>query len=115
MNRPIRNLAIGCLVLFLALLINVTYLQYWQSDSLTSLGKHPDNRRVLDADFARSRGSIVVRSPRAGSPTTSTSTSGSTRRVASTPRSPASSRVTGASPASRPRRTPCCPATTPGR
>jgi len=60
-NRPIRNLAIGCMVLFLALLINVTYLQYWQADNLTSLSKHPDNRRVLDADFSRPRGSIVVR------------------------------------------------------
>jgi penicillin-binding protein A len=60
-NRPIRNLAIGCLVLFLALLVNVTYLQYWQSDNLTSLSAHPDNRRVLDADFSRPRGSIVVK------------------------------------------------------
>jgi peptidoglycan glycosyltransferase len=61
MNRPIRNLALGCLVLFLALLINVTYLQYWQSDNLTSLAKHPDNRRVLDEAFSRPRGAIVVR------------------------------------------------------
>jgi peptidoglycan glycosyltransferase len=60
-NRPIRNLAIGCLVLFLALLINVTYLQYWQADGLTSLSKHPDNRRVLDAAFSRPRGAIVVK------------------------------------------------------
>ncbi|RNM12628.1 peptidoglycan D,D-transpeptidase FtsI family protein [Nocardioides pocheonensis] len=60
MNRPIRNLAIGCMVLFLALLINVTYLQYWQSDALTSLSKHPDNRRVLDEAFSRPRGAIVV-------------------------------------------------------
>ena len=61
MNRPIRNLAIGCLVLFLALLINVTYLQYWQADSLTSLSKHPDNRRVLDAAYSRPRGAILVK------------------------------------------------------
>jgi penicillin-binding protein A len=61
MNRPIRNLAIGCMVLFLALLINVTYLQYWQSDSLTSLSKHPDNRRVLDAAYSRPRGAILVK------------------------------------------------------
>ncbi|HEX2892943.1 MAG TPA: penicillin-binding protein 2 [Marmoricola sp.] len=61
MNRPIRNLAIGCLVLFLALLINATYLQYWQADSLSSLSKHPDNRRVLDAAFSRPRGAIVVK------------------------------------------------------
>jgi peptidoglycan glycosyltransferase len=61
MNRPIRNLALGCLVLFLALLINVTYLQYWQADSLSSLSKHPDNRRVLDEAFSRPRGAIVVK------------------------------------------------------
>jgi penicillin-binding protein A len=61
MNRPIRNLAIGCMALFLALLINVTYLQYWQSDSLTSLSKHPDNRRVLDEAYSRPRGAILVK------------------------------------------------------
>ena len=47
MNRPIRNLAIGCMVLFLALLVNATYLQYLQAGNLTSLTRHPDNRRVL--------------------------------------------------------------------
>lgn len=61
MNRPIRNLAIGCMVLFLALLVNATYLQYLQADSLTSLSEHPDNRRVLDAAFSQPRGAIVVR------------------------------------------------------
>jgi peptidoglycan glycosyltransferase len=61
MNRPIRNLAIGCMVLFLALLINVTWLQYVRSDALTSLTKHPDNRRVLDAQYSRERGAIVVK------------------------------------------------------
>ena len=61
MNRPIRNLAIGCMVLFLALLVNVTYLQYVQSDQLSSLSAHPDNRRVLDAEYSRQRGAIVVK------------------------------------------------------
>ncbi|MGO4254951.1 peptidoglycan D,D-transpeptidase FtsI family protein [Marmoricola sp. RAF53] len=61
MNRPIRNVAIACLVLFLALLINATYLQYWQADDLTSLAKHPDNRRVLNAQFSQHRGAIVVK------------------------------------------------------
>jgi peptidoglycan glycosyltransferase len=60
-NRPIRNLAIGCMALFLALLVNATYLQYWQSDDLTSLSKHPDNRRVLDEAYSRQRGAIVVK------------------------------------------------------
>ncbi|MCW2785953.1 MAG: Peptidoglycan glycosyltransferase [Marmoricola sp.] len=61
MNRPIRNLAIACLVLFAALMINVTYLQYWQADNLTSLTKHPDNVRVADSAFAEPRGAILVK------------------------------------------------------
>jgi peptidoglycan glycosyltransferase len=61
MNRPLRNLAIGCMALFVALLVNATYLQYWQSDDLTSLSKHPDNRRVLDEAYSRPRGAIVVK------------------------------------------------------
>jgi penicillin-binding protein A len=61
MNRPIRNLAIGCMVLFLALLLNATYLQFVRADDLTSLSAHPDNRRVLDAEFSRPRGAIVVK------------------------------------------------------
>jgi penicillin-binding protein A len=60
-NRPIRNLAIGCMVLFLLLLINATFLQYWQADELTSLSAHPDNRRVLDAQYSRQRGAIIVK------------------------------------------------------
>jgi peptidoglycan glycosyltransferase len=61
MNRPIRNLAIGCMLLFVTLLINATYVQYWQADDLTSLSKHPDNKRVRDAEFSRERGGILVR------------------------------------------------------
>ena len=61
MNRPIRNLAVACLVLFLALLGNATYVQYWEADSLNSLSAHPDNIRVRDAEFSRQRGAILVR------------------------------------------------------
>ncbi len=60
MNKPIRNLAVGCMVLFLALLVNATYVQYWEADDLASLSKHPDNRRVRDAEFSRERGAILV-------------------------------------------------------
>ncbi|MDQ6933816.1 MAG: penicillin-binding protein 2 [Actinomycetota bacterium] len=60
MNKPIRNLAAACMVLFVLLLANATYLQYWQADKLTSLAVHPDNIRVRDADFSRKRGSILV-------------------------------------------------------
>ena len=61
MNKPIRNLAVGCMLLFLALLINASFVQYWQADDLTSLSQHPDNKRVRDAEFARERGAILVR------------------------------------------------------
>ncbi|HET8559723.1 MAG TPA: penicillin-binding protein 2 [Marmoricola sp.] len=61
MNRPIRILAVACLVLFLALLGNASYVQYWEADSLSSLSKHPDNIRVRDAEFSRQRGAILVR------------------------------------------------------
>jgi penicillin-binding protein A len=60
MNKPIRNLSVACMFLFLALLVNATYVQYWQADSLTSLTKHPDNKRVRDAEFSRERGAILV-------------------------------------------------------
>jgi peptidoglycan glycosyltransferase len=58
MNRPIRIMAIGCMVLFLALLVNSTYLQYIQADELNSRN---DNKRVRDAEFSRERGAILVR------------------------------------------------------
>jgi penicillin-binding protein A len=61
MNRPIRNLSVACMVLFVALLVNATFVQYWQADSLSSLSAHPDNKRVRDAEFARERGAILVR------------------------------------------------------
>jgi peptidoglycan glycosyltransferase len=61
MNKPIRNLAVACMLMFIALLINATYVQYWEADSLTSLSQHPDNKRVRDAEFSRERGGILVR------------------------------------------------------
>jgi peptidoglycan glycosyltransferase len=60
MNKPIRNLGVFCMLLFLALLANATYLQYWQADQLSSLSAHPDNRRVRDLQFSRERGAILV-------------------------------------------------------
>ncbi|HLL07395.1 MAG TPA: penicillin-binding protein 2 [Nocardioidaceae bacterium] len=57
MNRAIRTLAVGCLVLFLALLVNVNYLQFVNADALSS---HTDNRRVRDAEYSRERGPILV-------------------------------------------------------
>jgi penicillin-binding protein A len=57
MNKPIRTISIFLMLLFAALLINATYLQYYAS------GKYNDdtrNRRVVDAEFSRERGAILV-------------------------------------------------------
>jgi penicillin-binding protein A len=57
MNKPIRTMSIFCMLLFVALLLNSTYLQYIQAGSLDS---HNDNKRVRDAEFSRKRGAILV-------------------------------------------------------
>ena len=57
MNKPIRVVSVFCLVLFLALLVNATYLMYVRADSLSD---DPRNRRVTTAAFSRERGAILV-------------------------------------------------------
>lgn len=57
MNRPIRNIAIACLVLFAALLLNINYVQFVEADSLNEKN---GNRRVIDEEFSRDRGAILV-------------------------------------------------------
>ena len=61
MNKPIRTISLFCLVLFLALMLNATYLQYWKAGKLND---DPRNRRVLVESYSRERGAILVgRSP----------------------------------------------------
>ncbi len=57
MNKPIRTMAIFCMLLFVALLLNTTYLQYVQAGDLNSRN---DNKRVRDAEFSRKRGAILA-------------------------------------------------------
>ena len=57
MNKPIRTVSIFCMLLFLALMVNVTYLQFWKADSLN---EDPRNRRVIEAAYSRDRGAILV-------------------------------------------------------
>ncbi|MGH3445854.1 MAG: penicillin-binding protein 2, partial [Nocardioidaceae bacterium] len=57
MNKPIRMMSILCMLLFAALLLNATYLQYFRASNLDSRN---DNKRVRDAEFSRHRGAIVV-------------------------------------------------------
>jgi peptidoglycan glycosyltransferase len=56
-NKPIRVVSVFCLLLFLALLVNATYLMYARSDSLA---QDPRNRRIITATFSRERGAILV-------------------------------------------------------
>ena len=57
MNRPIRLLSIGCILLFMALLLNANYVQFVNADDLND---NPGNSRVQEAEFSRERGPILV-------------------------------------------------------
>ena len=57
MNKPIRAISIFCLFLFLALMANATYLQFWAADGYND---DPRNRRIVEAAFSRERGAILV-------------------------------------------------------
>ncbi len=57
MNKPIRTISIFCLLLFVALMLNATWLQYWKSDTYDN---DPRNRRVIEAAYSRERGAILV-------------------------------------------------------
>ncbi|GAA3669983.1 penicillin-binding transpeptidase domain-containing protein [Nocardioides ginsengisoli] len=57
MNKPIRGVAIFCMLLFLALMVNVTYLQFVKANSYNT---DPRNARVAEASYSRERGQILV-------------------------------------------------------
>src|SRR5262245_26753222 len=57
MNKPIRTVSIFCLLLFLALAVNATYLQYYHANALND---RVGNGRVATATFSRDRGAILV-------------------------------------------------------
>jgi penicillin-binding protein A len=57
MNKPIRVVSVFCLLLFLALLLNATYLMYVRADELS---KDSRNRRIITATYSRERGAILV-------------------------------------------------------
>lgn len=67
MNKPIRTISVFCLVLFAALMLNATYLQYLKADDLDD---NPANVRTKVAAFSRDRGAILIgRTPIAESKT----------------------------------------------
>lgn len=57
MNRALLRLSLACLGMFALLLINVNYVQAFQS---TGLATRPGNVRVFDQQFQYKRGSIVA-------------------------------------------------------
>ncbi len=57
MNKPIRTLAIGCLVLFALLLFNVNYVQVFKAGDLNADAR---NTRARNAECSRERGPILV-------------------------------------------------------
>jgi penicillin-binding protein A len=56
-NAPIRRLSTVVALLFSALLVSSTLIQFFQAESLQD---RPGNRRTLLADYARERGQILV-------------------------------------------------------
>jgi peptidoglycan glycosyltransferase len=56
-NKPIRTISLFCLLLFLALMVNATWLQYAKSQSYA---EDPLNRRVVEAAYSAERGAILV-------------------------------------------------------
>jgi peptidoglycan glycosyltransferase len=56
-NSPIRRLSTVVALLFTALLVSSTYIQFVQASELQ---ERPDNRRTLLATYARERGEILV-------------------------------------------------------
>lgn len=57
MNNTIRRLSIVVVVMFTALLLNLSQIAVIQSPGLNA---HPMNRRARDAEFARDRGAILA-------------------------------------------------------
>jgi penicillin-binding protein A len=57
MNRALKRIALACLVMFGLLLINVNYVQAFES---TALANEPGNARVFDQQFTYQRGPIIA-------------------------------------------------------
>lgn len=57
MNKPLRNVVIAMLGLFVVLIGNITYVQYVDADSLRN---NPSNARVLLSEYDHPRGNITA-------------------------------------------------------
>jgi penicillin-binding protein A len=63
MNRALFRLSLACLAMFVLLLINVNYVQAFES---TSLAAEPGNARIFNEQFQFQRGSIIASGDRTG-------------------------------------------------
>jgi penicillin-binding protein A len=63
MNRALLRISLACLAMFVLLLINVNYVQAFES---TSLATKPGNIRIFDQQFQYQRGSIIASGDQAG-------------------------------------------------
>jgi penicillin-binding protein A len=57
MNLALRRISLACLIMFVALMINMNYRQGFQASSLTN---KPGNSRTFDQQFQYQRGSILT-------------------------------------------------------
>ena len=57
MNRAILRVSLACLAMFVLLLLNINYVQAFES---TKLANEPHNIRVFDQQFTYQRGTIVA-------------------------------------------------------
>lgn len=57
MNKPLRRVAIACLLLFGLLMLNANYVQFVRADNVNN---DAGNRRLLLSEYSRERGPILV-------------------------------------------------------
>jgi penicillin-binding protein A len=57
MNRALSRISLACLAMFVLLMININYVQAFESNSLAS---RPGNVRTFDQQFTYQRGSIIA-------------------------------------------------------
>ena len=94
MNRPLRKVALACLLLFGLLLVNVNYVQVVKAEQYRD---DPRNSRVLLRTYERARGPIAVVQPGGGRSAIaqSTRTDGPLTYLRTYPGGPAYAHVTG--------------------
>jgi penicillin-binding protein A len=63
MNRALLRLSLACLLMFILLLVNVNFVQAFESAKLAT---EPSNVRIFDQQFQYQRGSIIATGDRTG-------------------------------------------------